>query len=161
MLVSCRRNAYLENKASCRLRETLVFFEMCRLVYVIHQLWDKHLPDFDFFVFYVFLFLKYRGVHKRVFRLRENVFFQALHSCMLVSCGLNAHFQNPLSSRLRDTLAFCVKVCLVYARHLLLEAALAKANQTEPNQADRKSRQPFFCCVSSTRNACLRSGFKI
>ena len=56
---------------------------------------------------------------QRASRLRETHDFKKLHSPTSVSSTRNAHFQNQVSSRLRETLLFLKKWRLAYTKHLL------------------------------------------
>ena len=90
-------------------------------------------------------------------RVRETHTFKKLYFPASVSSTRNTHFQNQVSSRLRDTLLFFFKCCLVYAKPPLWEATLSRAH---PSPALLSQLEHGKSRVSSTRNACLQKTLK-
>ena len=94
-----------------------------------------------------------RGTQKQASRVRETHIFKTLHFPASVSSTRDAHFQNQVSSRLRETLLFLKTCCLVYAKPPLWEATLSRVHASPAllSQLEHgKSR------VSCTRNVCLQ-----
>ena len=121
---------------------------------------------------------------KMASRLRQTHTFKKLHSATSASSTRNAHVQNQVASRLRETLLFLENhaSCLRETPTLRgsAEPSPAELSRTEPSRAEQKSKRQnkvasrlhetlyFGClqdlsgghflskCVSSTRNnACL------
>ena len=93
------------------------------------------------------------GTQKQASRVRETHTFKTLHFPASVSSTRDAHFQNQVSSRLRETLLFLKICCLVYAKPPLWEATLSRVHASPAllSQLEHgKSR------VSCTRNVCLQ-----
>ena len=90
---------------------------------------------------------------QRASRLRETPDVKKRHSSTSVSSTRNTHFQNQVSSRLRETLLFLKKCCLVYAKPPLWEATLSRVH---PSPALLSQLEHGKSRVSSTRNACLQ-----
>ena len=90
---------------------------------------------------------------KMASRARETYTFEKWRSSTSVSSTRNAHFQNQVSSRLRETLLFMKKCCLVYAKPPLWEATLSRVH---PSPALLSQVEHGKSRVSSTRNACLQ-----
>ena len=94
---------------------------------------------------------------QRASRLRETPDFKKRHSSTSVSSTRNTHFQNQVSSRLRETLLFLKKMCLVYTKPPLWEATLSRVH---PSPALLSQLEHGKSRVSSTRNACLQKAPK-
>ena len=90
------------------------------------------------------------GTQKRASRVRETHTFKTLCFPASVSSTREAHFQNQMSSRLRETLHFLKKYCLVYVKSPLWEATLSRAH---PSPALLSQLGHGKSRVSCTRNA--------
>ncbi len=130
--VSSTRNTNFQNHVSSRLRETVLFFTNCSLVYAKHSLWEaapsraQPSPAEP---------SQCKHTKKHVSSMRNDVFKMLQKNS--VSSTRNAHFPNQVSSRLRETLLTNWR--LVYAKHLLWEA---KPSRAQPSPAEPSRSEP-------------------
>ena len=126
-----------------RARETHISKIKCRLVYVRRDIFEKKCISSTPNTYFGWRATPSRmrmgeatmtkTFQKVVFRVRQTHTFKKLHSPASVSSTRDAHFQNQVSSRLRETLYFLRNCSFVYAKPPLCEARLSS---TEPSRAE-------------------------
>ena len=85
-----------------------------------------------------------KAFRKVVSRARQKHTFKKMHSPASVSSTRDAHFQNQVLSRLRETLCFLRNCSSVYAKPPLCEAQLSptEPSRAEPNRAEPSRPEP-------------------
>ena len=126
-----------------RARETHIFKIKCRLVYVRRYIFEKSCVSSTPNTYFGWRATPSRmGMdeatmakvfQKVVSRARQTHTFKKLHSPASISSTRDAHFQNQVLSRLRETLCFLRSCSFVYAKPPLCEA---QRSPTEPSRAE-------------------------
>jgi hypothetical protein len=125
-----------------RARETHIYKIKCRLVYVRGYLFEKECVSTTPNTYFGLQTMPSRmgmdeatmanTFRKLVSRARQTHTFKKLHSPASVSSTRDAHFQNQVLSRLRETHVFLRNCSVVYAKPPLWEA---HPSLTEPSRA--------------------------
>ena len=113
VLVLSMRNTTFKTQVASRLRETLVFFENCALVYAKHYFFPARLTGLAAAV----LPRRLTTPKNKCSRLRETLLFEHVPLQVLVSSTRNATFKKPADSRLRKTHVFFLKTALSSTRN--------------------------------------------
>ena len=128
VLVSSTRNATFKKQVASRLRETLVFFENCALVYAKHYFFSARLAGLGAAVP-----MRRLTTPKNVCsRLRETLLFKNVPLQVLVSSTRNATFKKQVAPRLRETLVFLENCALVYAKHYFFASSRMGLSRQAP-----------------------------
>ena len=132
-----------------RARETHVSKIKCRLVYVRRYIFEKSCVSSTPNTYFGWRTAPSRigmdeatmakTFRKVVFRARQTHTFKTLHSPASVSSTQDAHFQNQVSPRLRETLLFLRNLSFVYAKQQLWEA---KPSRAQPSPAELSRPEP-------------------
>ena len=104
------RNEHFQNGLSSRLRRTQLYLTKMRLVEITpHILYDVCIIKPNWVCHN-----NCNHCSKNITSSTSNAQFQKLLSKGLTSCTADGHFQNEVSPRLRETIIFFGKLCLVY-----------------------------------------------